>query len=158
MEYSLTIACAALFAFILGGIRFIIFRPIEKRRKELLESINGDTEKLLENSRELIKHNKRDFIQDLNGLYLFEVKLKKIEKDYSSMFLSMVVIAILVIIFEMSGALGLSLITFFMLGFIFSIEFAILSFYSLYSTIMCIDIYDSKKQPREIVRKRLLRR
>lgn len=154
----MTIGFVALATFILAGIHQTLYSGIQKKKTEALKIIGEKTEKLLDDSKECIKKNKRDFVHDLRGLYSAEILIKQAEKTYRNIFVSLSFLCLFIFIIEVLGvALNNENIPLFVLIFEVPVVFAFRFLGSLWLISSCVDTIVDGKEPREIVRKRSMR-
>jgi len=152
MVYELTFAVGIIASFIWGGVYQLIYKGVKKEQKEILRKIEENMNKLLEDSKNLIKTNKGNFIRDLAGLYHLESKIKRIGRDMRGVFFAFIAILIGVFVFEISGGVILVLIILFFVWEV-GILWLLSSFFSMNKTLWFIEEFNKGVPPRDFVKK-----
>ncbi|MEM5869878.1 MAG: hypothetical protein QXR09_01785 [Candidatus Aenigmatarchaeota archaeon] len=143
-------AFVPILGFILGGIRFIIYKQIIKERNKILEKIKEDYKKFLKHPKITSDEEKRNFIKNLAGLYKFEIELKRVDISFKNLFFGFIGLLVGIFIFDVFGVP--SLIVVIIILEVFGI-LSFLEFMFLNETYNHINLYESGKPPKEFIKK-----
>lgn len=157
VDMSLVIVIATLLSFFMLWSKSLFLDKIVAKRTEILNKIETDTNDLLENYKNYVKHNKREFILDLKGLYDLEERIKEADAYSRDMLFSFFGILILTLIYSILGFSPL-LILLMIIPSEICVVYSIKAFLRLNTTVKFIEKYETGGRPRDFVKRSIFGR
>lgn len=149
MGFELTITSASILGFILGGAYSILHRRVINERNRILPKVREKFHKLIEKYRKHPENEVKNFIKDLLGLYVFEIRLKQVEIDFRNLFIGFIGLLLTAFIYDI---FGISSLIFVLLLLEIAGIWSYLSFSNIWTANKLIDKYKEGALPREWIK------